>query len=175
MGPTGDGGSSDPDGSFGRGTRGVQDFAACVRVLQDATIGQHQHMVSPAAAAVFPDAKDSAKTQRRIVYADFTATGRALACIEDFITAQVLPLHANTHTLSTATARQSTYFRNEARQVIANYFNCTHEDAVIFTGNGATGAIDKMVGMLVKSGGFSAIGDDTNAGLWIARMISKCR
>jgi len=136
--------------------RGVQaDFEACVQRLREDTIGQRRRMRSPAAAAVFPEAKDHGRTERRIIYADYTATGRALSCIENFMANNVLPVFGNTHTLSTATARQSTYFRAEARDVIASYFNCTHEDAVIFTGSGATGAIDKMVGMLVNSGGFN--------------------
>jgi hypothetical protein len=141
-------------------TRGVQDFEACVHALREGTVGQDHCCVSPAAAAVFSDDR----ALRRIVYTDFTATGRALTCIEKFVSEHVLPMHGNPHTLSTATARQSTYFREEARQVIANYFNCTHEDAVIFTGNGATGAIDKMVGILVKSGGFNARGMQTEGG-----------
>ena len=130
-------------------------FDLRVKELREEIIGQDQIIISPPAFAAFPDALDRAKTQRRIVYTDFTATGRGLASIENFIASAVLPWYGNTHSLSTATARQSTYFRNEARQVIANYYNCTHEDAVIFTGNGATGAIDKMVGMLIKSGGFN--------------------
>ena len=130
-------------------------FEAQVHALREGTIGHGHCVVSPAAAAVFPHARDRAKAQRRIVYTDFTATGRALECIEGYIAEKVLPLHGNPHTLTTATARQSTHFREEARSVISNYFNCSHEDAVIFAGSGATGAIDKMVGLLVKSGGFT--------------------
>lgn len=134
------------------GGREKQDAEQCAHALREDTVGQHTCFVSPAAAAVH---RDGRRAQRRIVYADFTATGRALGCIERFIADRVLPLHGNTHTVATATARQSTYFRNEAREVISTYFNCTHEDAVIFTGSGATGALDKFVGMLVKSGGFN--------------------
>ena len=35
---------------------------------------------------------------RRVTYADYTASGRSLSFIEDFIRDTVLPLYANTHT-----------------------------------------------------------------------------
>src|SRR3954447_13627272 len=44
---------------------------------------------------------------KRVTYADYTASGRALTFIEDLVRDQVLPLYANTHSESTATARQT--------------------------------------------------------------------
>ena len=40
---------------------------------------------------------------RRVTYADYTASGRSLDFIEDFIRDAVLPRYANTHTESSGT------------------------------------------------------------------------
>ena len=55
---------------------------------------------------------------RRVTYADYTASGRALAFLEDFIRDQVLPSYANTHTESSGTGLQTTRLREEARALI---------------------------------------------------------
>src|SRR5436190_9456143 len=85
---------------------------------------------------------------RRVVYADYTASGRALSFIEDYIRDAVLPLYANTHTESSGTGRQSGHFREEAREIIRRSVGATDEHAVVFCGSGATYAIDKLIGVL---------------------------
>jgi selenocysteine lyase/cysteine desulfurase len=86
---------------------------------------------------------------RRVTYADYTASGRSLAMIEDFIRSQVLPLYANTHTETSGTGLQTTRFREEAREVIRRAVGASlDEHAVIFAGSGSTGAVDRLVGLL---------------------------
>jgi len=85
---------------------------------------------------------------RPVVYADYTASGRALSFIEDYIRDAVLPLYANTHTESSGTGRQSGHFREEAREIIRGSVGATAEHAVVFCGSGATYAIDKLIGIL---------------------------
>ena len=86
---------------------------------------------------------------RRVTYADYTASGRSLTFIEDYIRSQVLPLYANTHTETSGTGLQTTRFREEAREIIRNAVGATkNEHAVIFAGSGMTGAIDKLITML---------------------------
>lgn len=85
---------------------------------------------------------------RRVTYADYTASGRALSFIEDYIQNQVLPLYANTHTETSGTGLQTTRFRQEARQIIADAVSANDEDMVLFCGSGATGAINTLVDIL---------------------------
>ena len=85
--------------------------------------------------------------RRLLTYADQTATGRSLGFVEAAL-AGVRPLHANTHTAISTTGRVMTRLREEARAAVAAAVHAGPDDVVLFTGSGATAAINKLVGLL---------------------------
>ncbi|MGA9596086.1 MAG: aminotransferase, partial [Acidimicrobiia bacterium] len=82
---------------------------------------------------------------RKVTYADYTASGRSLTFIEDYIREAVMPLYANTHTESSGTGLQTSRFREEARGIIRRCVGAGDDHAVLFCGSGMTGAIDRLI------------------------------
>ncbi|AHD00102.1 aminotransferase class V-fold PLP-dependent enzyme [Leisingera methylohalidivorans] len=82
-----------------------------------------------------------------LVYADYVASGRALRQVEDYVAGQVLPFYANSHTEASYCGTRMTRLRREARSEIARMTGATGEDAVIFTGSGATAGLNRLVSL----------------------------
>ena len=106
-----------------------------IQLIQTSIIGDDRSLAGPFG-------------RRRMIYADYTASGRALKFVEDYIRNEVLPLYANTHTEASRTGAQTTRFREGARDIILKAVGGSDEDVVIFCGSGATGAIHKLTEIL---------------------------
>jgi selenocysteine lyase/cysteine desulfurase len=114
----------------------VTGSQALIETIRGAVIGDDEAVMGPYGL-------------RRVTYADYTASGRSLTFIEDYIRAAVLPLYANTHTESSGTGLQTTRFREDARAIIRESLGGNPEDhVVIFCGSGSTAAINKLVDVL---------------------------
>ncbi|MGY6633704.1 MAG: aminotransferase class V-fold PLP-dependent enzyme [Alkalilacustris sp.] len=96
---------------------------------------------------------------RPLIYADYVASGRALAFVEDAIRAHVLPTYGNTHTETSHCGRRTTRLRELARATVRKAVGADADHAVVFTGSGATAAADKLVRALGLGPGGRAAGD----------------
>jgi len=87
--------------------------------------------------------------EKPAVYADFTASGRAFAPLEDVINHDVLPYYSNIHSTGVYLPDQVQKYRVLSKDIIRKYVNADPEkDRVILTGQGTTSAINKLVSIL---------------------------
>lgn len=82
--------------------------------------------------------------RKKIVYADWTASGRLYKPIEEKLTNDIGPYVANTHTETSITGSVMTHAYHDARSIIKKHVNASKEDVLITVGTGMTGAINKF-------------------------------
>ena len=82
-----------------------------------------------------------------LIYADYVASGRALRQVEDFITDDILPYYANSHTEASYCGQMMTRLRKQARQIILDSCKADDRYALVFTGAGATSGLNRLVGL----------------------------
>jgi selenocysteine lyase/cysteine desulfurase len=81
--------------------------------------------------------------ERRVTYADYIASGRALDFVEDTVRHGVLPFYANTHTLDSHTGAVTTQLAHEAAEYIKAQLGAP-EFKIAFCGSGSTAAIKRL-------------------------------
>jgi selenocysteine lyase/cysteine desulfurase len=94
-------------------------------------IGLHQEFESPYG-------------KKKIIYADWTASGRLYGPIEEKLLKDIGPFVANTHTETSITGSAITLAYHDARAIIKKHVNASKDDVLITVGTGMTGAINKF-------------------------------
>ena len=82
--------------------------------------------------------------EKKIVYADWTASGRCYGPIETCMQEEIMPFLANTHTETTITGTLMTRAYEEAKIIVKKHVRADEDDVLIFTGSGMTGAVNKL-------------------------------
>ncbi|MBU3699863.1 MAG: aminotransferase class V-fold PLP-dependent enzyme, partial [Candidatus Kapabacteria bacterium] len=91
---------------------------------------------------------DAGFGRHRIIYADWTASGRMYRPIEDRMSQQIAPYVANTHTETSFCGTTMTRAYAEAMSTIRRHVNAADSDAVICYGSGMTAVVNKLQRML---------------------------
>ncbi|MCG8698239.1 MAG: aminotransferase class V-fold PLP-dependent enzyme [Bacteroidales bacterium] len=81
---------------------------------------------------------------KKIIYADWIASGRLYKSIEDKITNTFGPFVGNTHTESSVTGVRMTQSYQWSHQVIKKHVNANDDDVIITAGSGMTKVINKF-------------------------------
>ena len=81
---------------------------------------------------------------QKIIYTDWTASGRLYRPIEEKLCNEFGPFVANTHTETTVSGTAMTKAYHEAKHIIKNHVNSNEDDVLIVSGNGMTGVVNKF-------------------------------
>jgi selenocysteine lyase/cysteine desulfurase len=82
--------------------------------------------------------------EKRLIYADWIASGRLYEPIEELLTHYFGPLIGNTHSESSLTGEIMTKAYKLAHQIIKDHVNADQDDVIVTCGSGMTGAISKL-------------------------------
>ncbi len=82
--------------------------------------------------------------KQKIIYTDWTASGRLYGPIEEKMLADFGPFVANTHTETTFSGTAMTMAYHEAKKIIKRHVNAGPGDVLISAGTGMTGVVNKF-------------------------------
>lgn len=81
---------------------------------------------------------------KKIIYTDWTASGRLYRPIEEKLINHFGPFVANTHTETTISGTAMTLSYHKARHIIKHHVNANENDILITDGTGMTGVVNKL-------------------------------
>lgn len=87
---------------------------------------------------------DTPYGNKKLIYADWIASGRLYKPIEKRISDEIGPMVGNTHSESSATGKAMTDAYHLAQKAVKHHVNADNNDILIFTGTGMTSAIAKL-------------------------------
>jgi len=82
--------------------------------------------------------------KRKIIYADWTASGRLYRPIEEKIINEIAPFVGNTHTETSITGSSMTQAYHKALKIIKNHVGAARGDIIISSNSGMTGVVNKF-------------------------------
>ncbi len=82
--------------------------------------------------------------EKKLVYADWTASGRSYLPIEKILQTEFLPFVANTHTDTNTSGSCMTYAYHKAQHIIKEHVNAGQDDILISSNSGMTGVTNKL-------------------------------
>ncbi|HLO12701.1 MAG TPA: aminotransferase class V-fold PLP-dependent enzyme [Pseudoneobacillus sp.] len=112
-----------------------EDLQLYFKPFRENVIGNNQHFETPFG-------------NKRILYADWTASGRLYRPIEQNICNLFGPFMANTHTESNMSGSFMTNAYKQAKKIIKKHVNANEQDVVILDGFGMTSVINKFQRLL---------------------------
>ena len=113
----------------------MNDLEKHFQFFRENTIGNEQFFQTPYG-------------KKKILYADWSASGRLYKLIEEKVLSQFGPYVANTHTETNITGKSMTWAYHEAKNIIKKHVHADENDILIFEGSGMTGAICKIQRLL---------------------------
>ena len=118
---------------------------------------------------------ESAFGSQKIIYTDWTASGRLYRPIEEKLCNDFGPFVANTHTETTVSGTAMTKAYHKAKHIIKEHVNSHDDDVLIMTGTGMTGVINKfqrILGLKVPENlqKFTKIPDEIRPVVFITHM-----
>jgi selenocysteine lyase/cysteine desulfurase len=143
-------------------TKEVTNLEIYFNQFRNQIIGQDQTFISPYG-------------EKKIIYTDWTASGRLYRPIEEKLCNDFGPFVANTHTETTVSGTAMTKSYHKAKHIIKAHVNSNEDDVLIVSGNGMTGVVNKfqrILGLKVPENlkDFTTIPDEMRPVVFLSHM-----